>query len=177
MNLQKHVILTGMPGSGKSSLGFHLSKLMRRPFIDTDRYIIEKEQKPIALIFAEQGEESFRKLEKQALSEIVKNRPSVISTGGGMPCFYDNMDVMNKSAVTVYLETTPEQLFEYLKRDRKRPLVQGKTEEELMSYIKTSMKQRKPYYEQADITLSAREKAPKLLAAELYEILNKLFID
>jgi shikimate kinase len=175
MNNKKHIILIGMPGSGKSSLGFCLAKLMRRPYIDTDHYIIVKEKKTIAQIFSEQGEDYFRNQEKQVLSKIIENKPSVISTGGGMPCFYDNMDVMNKTAITVYLKTSSEKLFEYLKNDKKRPLLKGKTNEELMDYINTSLQQRKPYYEKADITIQAHEKTSMQLATELCDIVNDLF--
>jgi shikimate kinase len=173
MNKKKHVILTGMPGSGKSSLGFILSKLMWIPFIDTDYYIIKKEKKSIADIFAGQGEDNFRKLEKQVLAEIIENEPSVISTGGGMPCFFDNMDIMNEFAITIYLEVTSENLFEHLKNDKKRPLVKGKTAEELMDYINTSMTQRKPYYEKADITVPAYGGTPVQLAMDLYKVINR----
>ncbi|MDR1593100.1 MAG: shikimate kinase [Prevotellaceae bacterium] len=169
---KKHVILVGMPGSGKSSLGFILAKLMWRPFIDSDYYIIKKEKKTVAEIFAEQGEDNFRKLEKQALSEIIASAPAVISTGGGMPCFYDNMDIMNEFAVTVYLEMTHEKLFEHLKNDKKRPLVKGKTPEELMDYINTTLEQRKQYYEKAAITVEAHNVTSVQLAMNLYKIIN-----
>jgi shikimate kinase len=168
MDKKKHIILIGMPGSGKSSLGFHLSKLMGIPLIDTDNYIIAKEGRSISEIFDGQGEKAFRELEKQALAEIVKKEPSIISTGGGMPCFHDNMDIMNEFAVTVYLEITPEKLFKYLKTDRKRPLVKGKTSEELMLYIRISLENRRHYYEKADITVSALEGTPAQLAIELF---------
>jgi shikimate kinase len=171
---KRHVILIGMPGSGKSSLGFILSQLMRLPFIDTDYYIAKKEQKTIADIFAEQGEDNFRELEKQVLHEIIENYPSVISTGGGMPCFFNNMDIMNESAITVYLEGTPEKLFEHLKNDKKRPLVRGKTAEELMNYINTSLTERKPYYEKADITIQAYKRTPVQLATDLYQYLSDI---
>jgi shikimate kinase len=166
---KKHVILMGMPGSGKSSLGFVLSKLMRLPFVDTDYYIIKKEQKSISDIFAKHDENYFRKLEKQILLEIVENEPSVIATGGGMPCFFDNMEIMNEFAVTVYLEVMPEKLFEHLKNDKKRPLVIGKTAGELMDYINTSLTQRKPYYEKADITVQVNDCTPIQLAIDLYK--------
>jgi shikimate kinase len=176
MNSKKHVILMGMPGSGKSSLGFILSKLMGLPFVDTDYYIIKKEKQSIQDIFAKQGEDAFRELEKQALLEIVNNEPSVISTGGGMPCFFNNIDVMNESAVTVYLKIEPEQLFEHLKNDKKRPLVKGKTPEELMDYITTSLEQRKPFYEQAAVTISVGDDTPLKLAIELHKIINPQFL-
>jgi shikimate kinase len=172
MDKNKHVILVGMPGSGKSSLGFILAKLMWRPFIDTDYYIIKREKKSIAEIFDEQGENNFRELEKQVLLEIIEHAPAVISTGGGMPCFHGNMDIMNEVAITVYLEMTPEKLFEHLKNDKKRPLVKGKTPEELMDYINTSLEQRKQYYEKAGITLQAYDTTPLQLAINLYKIIN-----
>jgi shikimate kinase len=172
MDNKKHVILVGMPGSGKSSLGFLLAKQMRRPYIDTDHYIVATEKKSIDQIFAEQGEDCFRNLEKQVLSKIVANKPSVISTGGGMPCFYDNMDVMNKNAITVYLEASSEKLFEYLKYDKKRPLLKGKSNEELMDYINTLLKQRTYFYEKADITIQAHEKPSAQLATELIITIN-----
>jgi shikimate kinase len=175
MNNKTHVILVGMPGSGKSSIGFILSKLMWRPFIDADFYIIQKEKKSISNIFAEHGEANFREMEKQILLEIVQNSPSVISTGGGMPCFHNNMDVMNEFAVTVYLEVSPENLFNHLKDDKKRPLVRDKTPEELMDYINTSLQQRKSYYEKADIIVQADDTVPIQLAMDLYKIIDLRF--
>jgi shikimate kinase len=173
MDKNKHVILVGMPGSGKSSVGFILAKLMWRPFVDTDYYIIKREKKSIAEIFDEQGEDCFRKLERQTLLEIIESRLSVIATGGGMPCFYDNMDVMNEFAVTVYLEVTPEKLFEHLKNNKKRPLVKDKTPEELMNYINTSLEQRKQYYEKAKITVQVYDITPTQLAMNLYKMINE----
>jgi shikimate kinase len=164
-----------MPGCGKSSIGFRLSKLMELPFIDTDYYIAAKEGKSILEIFAEQGEEYFRKVERQVLLEIVENASSVISSGGGMPCFFDNIDVMNDAAVTVYLETTPLKLFEHLKNDKKRPLVANKPPEELMDYINSSYTLRRACYEKADITVQAYDKTPMQLAMKICKIINSLY--
>jgi shikimate kinase len=171
MNKKKHVIFVGMPGSGKSSLGYILSKLMWRPFIDTDYYIIKKEKKSISNIFAEQGEENFRELEKKILLEIIENAPSIISTGGGMPCFYNNMDIMNEFATTVYLDVSPENLFDHLKNDKNRPLVKGKTAQELMDYIQSTLEQRKLYYEKADIIIQVSNETQIQLATNLYKII------
>jgi shikimate kinase len=169
MDRKKHVILVGMPGSGKSSLGFYLSKLMWRPFIDTDYYITVREKKSVAKIFADNGEDYFRELERQVLTEIVEREPAVISTGGGMPCFYNNMDIMNRFAATVYLELPPEKLFEHLKSNAERPLVKGKTGDELMDYINTALNSRKPYYEKACITVQVIDKTLVQLATEVYD--------
>jgi shikimate kinase len=167
MDNKKHIILVGMPGSGKSSLGFCLSKLIRLPFIDTDSYILVKEKRSISQIFREQGEEKFREIEQETLMEILEKDAAVISTGGGMPCYSNNMDIINELAITVYLKVDPEQLFEYLKSDNRRPLVTGKTGDELMQYIHTTLEDRKSCYEKADITMSAYQGTPTQLAIEL----------
>jgi shikimate kinase len=174
MSKKKHIVLVGMPGSGKSSTGFILAKLMWRPFVDTDYYIIKKQKKTIAELFAEQGEDSFRKMEKQVLAEIIANSPSVIATGGGLPCFHGNMDVINEFAVSVYLEASPEKLLERLKNGKKRPLLTGKTPEELANYLNTSLQQRKPYYEKANITVQAHEVTTTQLAMNLFDLIKSL---
>ncbi|MDR1169955.1 MAG: shikimate kinase [Prevotellaceae bacterium] len=172
MNGKKHVAIIGMPGSGKSTAGLILSKLMRLPFIDTDCYIIQREGKTVAEIFAKHGEARFRELEKQALLEIIEGEPAVISTGGGMPCFHSNMELINGFALSIYLEASPQKLFEHLKRDKKRPLVAGKTDGELRDYINTCLEQRRQYYEKADITVHVGDTPTALIAANLYDTIS-----
>jgi shikimate kinase len=162
-----------MPGSGKSSLGLMLSKLMDLPFIDTDSQIVEKNGKSIVEIFHELGEKSFREFERQMLEEIIEQNDSVISVGGGMPCFLDNMDLMNANAVTVYLKLSSANLFQTLKNDSRRPLLQGKTQDELKEYIRSTLQQRSPYYEKADIHINSRAGSPAKLARLLYETVNE----
>jgi shikimate kinase len=175
MYIKRHVILVGMPGSGKSSLGFYLSKLMWRPFIDTDNRIIMKMNKSIAQLFDEQGEDSFRQIEHGILSEVIASQSSVISTGGGMPCFRDNMNIMNGCAVTVYLEVPADKLFEHLRTDTRRPLIKGKTDDDLRTYINTALEQRLPYYTQADITVQSHNKTPVQLAMETYKYISNFW--
>ncbi|MDR1895877.1 MAG: shikimate kinase [Prevotellaceae bacterium] len=169
---KNHIILLGMPGSGKSTIGFHLAKLMKIPFIDTDRYIVNKMQKPINDIFNEAGEEAFREMENRTLTEILKKRGHfVISVGGGMPCFHNNMKIMNENAITVYLELSAEDLFQYLKNDKKRPLLSGKSGEELMQYIRATLDVRQTYYEKADIKIHAHDGTPAEFAAKLLNVI------
>lgn len=168
---KKHIVLIGMPGSGKSTLGLSLSKLMGIPFIDTDNFIVGKERKSITAIFSEYGEEAFREMEKHALREILGNEPSVIATGGGLPCFHDNMDLISAKSVSVYLKVNPLKLSEYLKNDKKRPLVKNKSCGELKQYIATLLEDRKCFYERADITIDAYSETPPQLAVNLFNII------
>jgi len=170
--VREHVVLVGMPGSGKSTLGFHVSMLLGLPFIDTDNYIVTKMRKSVTSIFQAYGEDKFRQLEQQALEEVLNGIPSVVSTGGGMPCFHNNMDLITQKAISVYLKVEPSALAEYLKNDKKRPLLKDKSPEELLEYIITSMDSRKCYYEKADITINAYEGTPTELAINLVDMLN-----
>ena len=151
---KKHIILVGMPGSGKTTLGTSLSQSLNLPFVDTDALIVARMQKSVTEIFAEQGEAKFRKIERQILEEIIGYEASVIATGGGMPCFADNMNLMNDNAFTIYLDVPPDTLLNILLLDNSRPLLHGKTPDELKSYIHTLLETRKIYYEKADIRIN-----------------------
>ena len=95
-------------GSGKTTVGKKLAKSLSLSFIDLDDFIQNKYRKTIADIFAEQGEEEFRKIECRALTEVSEIEDVVISTGGGAPCFFDNMNIMNNAGVTLYIEVEPQ---------------------------------------------------------------------
>ncbi len=146
------IILVGFMGSGKTTFGERLAQKLNYQFIDTDQEIEQLLGMSIDTIFKTKGEAYFRQLEKQFLREIKVNN-TVLSTGGGMPCYYDNMDYLNKIGVTVYLEYTAEELFERLKQDKTgRPLLQNKTDVELLETIQRLLTQREPYYLQAQTT-------------------------
>ncbi|MDR2424054.1 MAG: shikimate kinase [Prevotellaceae bacterium] len=151
---KKHIILTGMPGSGKTTLGTSLAQSLHLPFVDTDALIVARMQKSIVEIFAEQGEANFRQIERQILEEIIGYDRSVISTGGGMPCFANNMNLMNSNAFTVYLDVPPDSLLHVLMLDNSRPLLHGKTPDEMKSYIHNLLYIRKIYYEKADFRIN-----------------------
>jgi shikimate kinase len=163
-----------MPGSGKSTMGRSLSRLVGMPFNDADLYIAGKMRKSIADIFRDEGEARFREIESAALLEMLAaDKPTIIAAGGGMPCFGNNMDIMKVNGITVYLKSTPESLFNHLKNDRKRPLVRGKTEDELKQYINDTLNTRKSFYEKADITLQMHSEAhPSQFASHLWEMIK-----
>ena len=144
------IILIGYMGAGKTTIGRQLAMALGLQFYDLDWYIEMRYHKKVSEIFAEQGEEHFRDLEQRMLHEVAEFEDVVISCGGGTPCYGDNMQYMNQQAETVYLKLTPETLCEHLMMGRTvRPLILGKTGDELQEYIRQSLKAREPFYSQA----------------------------
>jgi shikimate kinase len=107
-------------------------------------------RKSVSQIFAERGEEGFRKIEYNMLHEVAEFEDVIISCGGGTPCFFDNMDYLNQQGDVVYLKATPETLYKHLLMAKiERPLLKGKSAEELIAYITEHLKERSPFYEKA----------------------------
>ena len=148
------IILIGYMGAGKTTVGKALSQALGLPFYDLDWYIEERHRRTIAQIFAEKGEKGFRDIERNILHEVAEFEDVVISCGGGTPCFFDNMEYMNRQAQTVYLKASPDILFRHLKMGKvERPLLKDKTEDEMKQYIRDSLSTREPFYSQARYTL------------------------
>lgn len=143
-------------GCGKSYWGRLLADSLNYDFIDLDELIEKREGLSIPEIFEQFGEASFREREQAAL-ESVKDlkQASVISTGGGAPCFHHNMDRMNGLGKTLFLEASPLILKQnILKSDGERPIVKAIPESELEAYIADHIKQRMPFYQQAQISVN-----------------------
>jgi len=148
------IFLVGFMGSGKTTIGRHLSEQIGFDFIDTDRFIEMQQGKTVSEIFAQQGEAVFREMERNILLEIQKNDYTVVATGGGMPCHKDNIDIMRSCGKVVYLKTSPKTLSWRLLRSHKvRPLINGKTEKELQQYIVEKLNEREPFYNRAHIVV------------------------
>ena len=148
------IILIGYMGAGKTTIGRQLALALGLQFYDLDWYIEMRYHRTVAQIFAEKGEDGFREIERNMLHEAAEFQDIVLSCGGGTPCFFDNMEYMNSLAETVYLKATPEVLAMHLKMGKiERPLIKGKTDEELLQYIRDSLKVREPFYNQAKHTL------------------------
>lgn len=150
------IYLIGMPASGKSTFGQRLSTVMRLPFIDTDSLIEETQKQTIPEIFQEFGEDHFRKLEKEALHSISQN-DCIISTGGGMPCFFDNLEYMKKTGKVVFLDIDVDKLAKRAEGNDARPLLKDKRGEELLNALTEERKSRLEFYEQADVILKDDE--------------------
>ena len=137
-------------GAGKTTIGKALSDQLKMTFFDLDWYIEDRFHRKITEIFAEKGESGFRDIERNMLHEVAEFENVIISSGGGTPCFFDNMEYMNQQAMTVYLKASPEVLCHHLEFGKsKRPLLKGKTEEEMLSFITESLKVREPFYSKA----------------------------
>ena len=150
------VFLLGFMGCGKSTLGRHLAKALGWEFIDLDNFFEKKFKTTVPLFFKEFGETGFRDGERAALQELKDIDKAVIATGGGAPCFFDNIDFMNNHGVTLYMKVSPEVLAQRLTNSKNvRPLVQGKTGDELIAYIEEKLQSREPFYNRANIIADA----------------------
>ena len=146
----RRIILVGYMGSGKTTVGKALSKATGMMFYDLDWYIESRMRKSVSQIFAERGEEGFRKIEYNMLHEVAEFEDVIISCGGGTPCFFDNMDYLNQQGDVVYLKATPETLYKHLLMAKMEPpLLKGKSSEELIAYITEHLKERSQFYEKA----------------------------
>ena len=152
----KRIFLIGYMGAGKTTLGKWLAKVMNLEFLDLDDFIVARQHKTIKEIFAEVGEEGFRKIERRSLEEVAEYENVVISLGGGTPCFFDNMDVVNRAGTSVYLKPTEDVLLARLiKGKHKRPLLADKNDDEILQVIREQLAWREPYYLKASITFEA----------------------
>lgn len=145
------IFLIGYMGSGKTTIGKLAAKRLNYNFIDMDAYIETKQFKTIAQIFAEQGEDKFRQLEQKCLHEVADFDNVVISTGGGAPCFFDNISYMNSNGLTIYLKYSAEELAERLggAHVAKRPILANRQGEDLTQFIAAGLSKREQYYSQA----------------------------
>ncbi len=146
------IFLIGFMGSGKTTAGKKLAYRLSYEYLDLDLFIEQQEQDSIRNIFGKKGERYFREQEHKYLRKISGYDDCVISTGGGAPCYFDNMDYMNKAGLTVYLKMDPGQLVSRLKDGREeRPLIKDKDDQELLQFIKDKLGEREEYYSKAHL--------------------------
>jgi shikimate kinase len=156
------IYLIGYMGCGKSTLGLKLARELNLTFIDLDKYLEERNYKTVPQLFSELGEEGFRLRERRALEEVSEFTDVVVATGGGAPCFFDNMELMNRTGTTVFLDIPTNVIAErLLKSKTERPLIAGKSKAELIRFIQESLEKRKAFYQQALIRISKPETALK----------------
>jgi len=149
------IYLIGYMGCGKSTLGKRLAKHLNLQFVDMDHYIEMRNHKTVPQIFAEEGEPEFRKKERKALEELADFSDIVIATGGGAPCFFDNIDLMNSTGTTIYMNIDPAILADRLMHSKtERPLIKGKSKKELTDFIDEMLKKRNPFYSQAKFQIT-----------------------
>ena len=170
MNKQLKVVLVGLPGSGKSTFGRQLAKEMGFPFLDLDQLIEERYQLKISEIFSIHGEGTFREWESLVLQDTLKqDRAYILASGGGTPCFNDNMDLINAQSISVYLDVPLGSISRRLQTSKaqQRPLFQGLDQGELTLKLKSLLVSREHFYSQAKIKLSGEDFSAELLLVEL----------
>jgi len=146
------IFLTGFMGSGKTTLGRKLAARMNYEFIDLDHKLEQRVELSIAEYFTLFGEDSFRRLEAEVLRKTPYPENVIISTGGGLPAYFDNMDWMKENGKVVYIKLAPKTLADRLESGKEeRPLLQDKHGEALVAFIEQKLAEREPFYSQANI--------------------------
>jgi shikimate kinase len=144
--------LVGFMGCGKTTVGRKLATALGYAFIDLDHVLEARAGMPIPEYFTIHGEDAFRKLESEILKQTDYPENAIVSTGGGLPCFFDNMDWINMHGQSVYMKLTPKMLASRLENAKTpRPVLQGKKGEELVAFIETKLAEREPYYSRASV--------------------------
>lgn len=154
----KRVFLVGYMGAGKTTVGKDFSNLAGLSFVDLDCYIEGRYHKTVSQIFAEKGEDEFRKIERKMLHEVAEFENILISTGGGTPCFFDNMEFMNTCGKTIYLDVSVEELAARLELCKHtRPVLKDRSGDELRQFIAENLEKRLPFYQKASIVFEAEK--------------------
>jgi len=164
------IFLIGFMGCGKSHWGRLLSKKLNVPFFDLDDKIAEHRGKSIPEIFATEGEEQFRLLEKDVLHLLSESHENfVMATGGGTPCFFNNIDYLKRQGTVVWINCSTDCLYQRLIKEKdQRPLIAGIPDKELKSYIIKKYSSRKIFYQQATVILPEE-------VITIEDLVNKIF--
>ena len=162
----KNIILTGFMGVGKTSVGTQLAKDLGYAFVDTDKLIEADQNMTITTIFAKYGEPYFREIEARIVREVTERESQVVSTGGGAVIWDMNRDAFKKAGLVVCLTARPEVIFDRIKRETHRPLLQTP---DPLARIKEMLDSRARFYAQADIAIDTSEKSVDLIISEIKE--------
>jgi shikimate kinase len=162
----KIIFLIGFMGSGKTTIGRKLAAHLRYDFVDTDQLIVEEIGMPISEYIIKKGETKFREKERFILSKVKKLTEVVVSTGGGMPCFYDNMDQINQLGLSFYLSTGIETIYQRISNDPSRPLGVGKSKKQLKELLTS----RSNFYNRANYKIVSNRKVDLVVSS----IVNKV---
>ncbi|MES2285475.1 MAG: shikimate kinase [Bacteroidota bacterium] len=150
--------LTGYMGCGKSTVGEKLAAKLKYDFIDLDKLIESDYKQSIPEIFATKGEKEFRAMEHNTLKRVIEKNNVVVACGGGTPCYYNNMELMSNSGVTVYIKMSVDALVDRLTNAKeKRPLIENKTPADLRSFIKRQLEKREDIYHKAQYTVKGKD--------------------
>ena len=165
--MKRHVVLIGLSGSGKTTVGRIVAERLHAGFVDVDAILLRKEGKPIAMIFAEKGESAFREMERKEMEAALATQPAVIAPGGGWAAQPGALGTAKASGYVVYLKTKPETAAARAAPSGTRPLLMGEDPETQMRAL---IKEREPFYAQADAKVETDRKSAEEVATEVVRL-------
>jgi shikimate kinase len=165
--MKRHIVLIGLPGSGKTTVGRIVAEKLSAGFVDVDSILNRKEGKPIAMIFAEKGEPAFREMERKEMEAALANQPSVIAPGGGWAAQPGALEAARAAGYVIYLKTRPETAASRAAPSGTRPVLMGEDPEAQMRNL---IKEREPFYARADAKVETDKKTPDQIAAEVVRL-------
>ncbi len=174
MSKKKSIIfLIGFMAAGKSTLAKKIARSLSFQFIDTDKYIESITGLSISEFIRSSGIDAFRMEEHKALNEIIKMDNSVVATGGGLPCFYNNMDIIKGNGFSIYIKYAPGIIFHRIKNAHtERPLVKGMNDDEMIKFIENTLIEREPFYNKANCVLNKKNVKTEDLLMPILEYLE-----
>ena len=165
--MKRHVVLVGLPGSGKTTVGQLAAEALQAPFVDIDALILRKQGKPIAMIFAELGEAAFRDLERAEMVAAIAAEPAVIAPGGGWAAQPGAIESVRPQAFLVYLKARAESTADRAATPGNRPTLMG---EDPLARMKDLLKEREPFYLQADAQVDAERLTAEQVAKAVADL-------
>ena len=165
--MKKHIVLIGLPGAGKSTVGRMVAERLHAGYVDIDTILNRKEGKPIAMIFAEKGEPVFRDMERKEVDAALSNEPAVIVPGGGWAAQPGNLDAAKSRGYFVYLKARAEVAAGRAEPSGTRPVLMG---DDPLARMRELLKERDPFYAKADATVQTEAKSAENVAAEIVKL-------
>ena len=165
--MKRHVVLIGLPGAGKTTVGRMVAERLQAGFVDIDTILIRKEGKPIALIFAEKGEPAFREMERREVDAALANQPAVIAPGGGWAAQPGALDAAKPRGYLIYLKARAEVAAGRAEPSGTRPVLMG---DDPVARMRALLEERDPFYAKADATVQTEAKSAENVAAEVVKL-------
>jgi shikimate kinase len=165
--VKRHVVLIGLPGSGKTMVGRLVAEQLQAGFVDIDSILLRKEGKPIAMIFAEKGESAFRDLERKEMETALAHAPAIISPGGGWAAQPGALDAAKGAAYVIYLKTRPENAAARAIPSGTRPVLMG---EDPVARMRDLLKEREAFYMRAHANVETDRKTVNQVVAEVVRL-------